>query len=259
MPLVRISLPHGKSPEYARALGDCVHQALVETAAVPAADRFQILTEEPAHGLVIDPSYLGIERSPAAIIVTITLNFGRTLEVKRRLYARIAELMTERVQLRKEDVMVSLVEVAPENWSFGNGEAQYRDRARPAIKRIQPEGLNRYPTFSQVVEVAAPRTVFISGQVAVDAAGKLVGAGDIAAQTRQVFENLAAALKSSGLGFEHVVKLGTFLASMGDLEAYRGVRREFVPDGALPTSTTVQARMVDDAFLVEVEAVAAGV
>jgi enamine deaminase RidA (YjgF/YER057c/UK114 family) len=258
MPLVRISLPQGQPPEYARAVGDAVHQAMVEAAAVPAADRFQVITEEPAHGLIVDPSYLGIQRSPAAIIVAITLNAGRTLEVKRRLYARIAELLAERVQLRPEDVMVSLVEVPPENWSFGGGAAQYGDRARPAIRRVQPEGLHRYPAFSQVIEVAAPRTVFISGQVAVDASGQLVGAGDIAAQTRQVFRNLGAALAASGLGFEHVVKLSTFLAKMSDLEGYREVRRELLPDGALPTSTTVQARLVDDRFLVEVEAVAAG-
>src|SRR5688572_25124198 len=112
MPLVRISLPQGKSPEYARAVGDAVHQALVETAAVPAADRFQVITEEPAHGLILDPTYLGIERSADAIVVAITFNFGRTVEVKRHLYARIAELLDERVQLRKQDVLVNLVEVA---------------------------------------------------------------------------------------------------------------------------------------------------
>ena len=231
---------------------------MVETAAVPAADRFQILTEEPAHGLVMDPSYLGIERSPAAIIVVITLNAGRTLAVKRKLYARIADKLAERVALRKEDVMVNLVEVPPENWSFGNGEAQYGDRARPAIRRVQPEGMHRYAQLSQVVEVAAPRTVFISGQVAVDARGDLVGEGDIAAQTRQVFANLGAALAAVGLGLEHVVKLVTFLARMSDLEVHRNVRRELLPDAALPTSTLVQARMVDDRYLVEVEAVAAG-
>jgi enamine deaminase RidA (YjgF/YER057c/UK114 family) len=258
MPLVRISLPVGRSPEYARAVGDAVHQAMVETAAVPPADRFQVITEEPAHGLIADPSYLGIERSADALFVAITLNHGRSLEVKRRLYARIAELLGERVGLRKQDVLVNLVEVAPENWSFGNGEAQYADRARPPIRRSDPEGLHRYPAFSQVVEVAAARTVVVSGQLAVDATGALVGAGDIEAQTEQVFRNLRTALVSVGLGLEHVVKLGTFLATMADLEGYRKVRRRWIPDDALPASTLVQARLVDAGYLVEMEAIAAG-
>ena len=257
MPLVRISLPQGKSTSYARAVGDAVHQALVETAGVPAADRFQILTEEPAHGRIIDSTYLGIERSGDVIIVEITLNHGRTVEVKRKLYARVAELLAERVELRKQDVLINLVEVAPENWSFGNGEAHYADKARPAIRRHQPEGLFRYP-FSQVIEVAAPRTVVISGQVAVDDKGKLVGEGDIVAQTEQVFRNLRVALESVGLGFENVVRLGSFLANMADLEGYRQVRRRWIPEGAQPTSTTVQARLFNDAYLVEVEVIAAG-
>ncbi len=258
MPLVRISIPQGKGPEYGRAVGDAVHQAMVETAAVPSADRFQIITEEPSHGLVVDPTYLGINRTADSLIVQITLNFGRSLEVKRKLYARIAELVGEKVGLRKEDVMVSLVEVPPENWSFGNGEAQYGDRARPAIKRLQPDALLRHPGFSQVVEVAAPRTVFISGQVAIDVEGKLIGRGDIVAQTEQVFTNLQAALKAANLGFEHIVKITSFLADMRDLEGYRKVRSRFLSAEALPVSTTVQARMVDDGFLVEGEAVAVG-
>ena len=256
MPLVRISLPQGKSPEYARAVGDAVHQALVETAAVPAADRFQVITEEPAHGLILDPAYLGIERSPDTVIVAITMSYGRSVEVKRRLYARTAELLAERVQLRKQDVFINLVEVVPENWSFGDGVAHYADRARPAIRRQHPEGLFRYPGFSQVVEVAGARTVIVSGQVAVDETGKLVGEGDIAAQCEQVFTNLRLALASVGLGLENIVRLGSFLASMADLDAYRQVRRRWIADGALPASTTVQARLVNDAYLVEIEAIA---
>src|SRR5262249_7485900 len=100
MPLVRISIPQGKGPEDGRAVGDAVHDAMVEAAAVPPGDRFQIITEEPRHGLAIDPSYLGIQRSADALIVQITLNH-RAFDVKRRLYARIAELLHERVGLRK--------------------------------------------------------------------------------------------------------------------------------------------------------------
>lgn len=258
MPLVRISLPPGKSPSWARAVADAVHAAIVEVAAVPAADRFQILTEHAEHGRIIDPAFLGIERSPDALIIVITLNHGRTVETKRKLYARIADLLADQAGVRRQDVLINLVEVAPENWSFGNGEAQYADRARPPLRRSQPEGLHRYPGFSQVVEISAPRTVVISGQVAVDEHGALVGPGDIMAQSQQVFRNLDKALASVGLGREHVVRLGTFLANMGDLEGYRQARREWLADRPLPASTTVQARLVDDIYLVEVEAIAAG-
>lgn len=125
MPLVRIDLRSGKPAEYRRALGDGVHRAMVETIKVPADDRFQIITEHPADGIVHDPSYLGVSRSDAVVFIQITLNAGRTLEMKKALYARIAELLAEKPGLRSEDVLVSLVEVTKENWSFGNGVAQY--------------------------------------------------------------------------------------------------------------------------------------
>lgn len=125
MPLVRISMRAGKSPDHARAVGAAVHRAMVETVNVPAEDKFQVLTEHPAHGLVADPAYLGIARTDDVVFVQITLNAGRTLEQKKALYARIAELLKESAGIRPEDVLVNLVEVPRENWSFGNGIAQY--------------------------------------------------------------------------------------------------------------------------------------
>jgi phenylpyruvate tautomerase PptA (4-oxalocrotonate tautomerase family) len=125
MPLVRIDLRAGKSAEYRRALGDGVHRAMVETIKVPPDDRFQLITEHPEGGLVHDPAYLGVSRSDDVVFVQITLNAGRTLEMKKALYARIVELLAERPGVRREDVLVSLVEVTKENWSFGNGVAQY--------------------------------------------------------------------------------------------------------------------------------------
>jgi 4-oxalocrotonate tautomerase len=125
MPLVRIDLRQGKAAEYRTALGDAVHQAMVETINVPAADRFQLIAEHPAGGMIHDPSYLGISRTDDVVFVQITLNAGRTVEMKKALYARIVELLAQRPGLRREDVLVSLVEVTKENWSFGNGIAQY--------------------------------------------------------------------------------------------------------------------------------------
>ena len=125
MPLVRVSVRAGKGKEHLAAIGESIHQSLMETINVPAGDRFQIFTEHEKGTLVIDPAYLGIPRSDEAILVQITISLGRTLELKKALFARIAERLAKSPGLRKEDVFVNLVEVTKENWSFGNGIAQY--------------------------------------------------------------------------------------------------------------------------------------
>ena len=125
MPLVRISLVKGKPAPYRRKLGDAVHLALVETMEVPRLDRFQLVTEHEPGDLVYDSMYLGIARSSDLLIIQITLSSGRTLEQKRALYREISGKLGAAVGLRPEDVWINLVEVAKENWSFGNGVASY--------------------------------------------------------------------------------------------------------------------------------------
>jgi 4-oxalocrotonate tautomerase len=125
MPLVQISLREGKSAAYRQAIGESVHRAMVETINVPALDRFQVITEHSPDSLIYDPTYLGIQRTDEVLFVQITLNAGRSTEQKRALYARMAELLSQSPGVRPEDVLISLVEVARENWSFGNGQAQY--------------------------------------------------------------------------------------------------------------------------------------
>ena len=125
MPLVRIALRKGTTPDFRRKLSDAVHRAMVETIKVPELDKFQVVTEHDAEGLVYDPSYLGIARTDGVVLIQITLSAGRTLEVRKALFARIAALLQESPGLRPEDVFINLVEVAKENWSFGNGIAQY--------------------------------------------------------------------------------------------------------------------------------------
>jgi len=125
MPLVRISLLAGKPEGYKKKISDVVHRAMVETINVPPLDRFQIITEHSKNDFIYDAQYLNIARTDDLVIIQITLNTGRTTEQKKALYRRIAELLNHETGIRKEDVLINLVEVAKENWSFGNGEAQY--------------------------------------------------------------------------------------------------------------------------------------
>jgi 4-oxalocrotonate tautomerase len=125
MPLVRIDLRQGKTPEYRRKIGDMVHRAMRETINMPEHDRFQVITDHPAEGLVYDPSYLGINRTDDIVFIQITLNAGRTLDQKKALYSKIAELLAQEPGIRPEDVLINLVECAKEDWSFGNGIASY--------------------------------------------------------------------------------------------------------------------------------------
>ena len=125
MPLARIDLPAGKPPEYGHAIADVVYNAMIATLNAPKDDRFQVIFEHARDTLLIDPTYLGIERSADALIIQLILNEGRTVEVKKAFYKAVADGLHERVGLRREDVVIVLVEVKKENWSFGNGVAQY--------------------------------------------------------------------------------------------------------------------------------------
>lgn len=125
MPLVRIDLTEGRTAAQIAALGDAIHRAMVETINVPPLDRFQIITPHAPGWLVADPEYLGIKRSKDVIVIQITLNEGRTLEKKKALYAAIARNLGTDAGVRAEDVLINLVEVAKEDWSFGNGIASY--------------------------------------------------------------------------------------------------------------------------------------
>jgi phenylpyruvate tautomerase PptA (4-oxalocrotonate tautomerase family) len=127
MPLVRISLREGTSPENRLAIGDGVHRAMVEALAVPPDDRFQVITEHLPAGLIYDPQYLGIHRSDRVVFIQITLSTGRKPQQKRKFYKRVAELLKESPGIPSQELVINLVEVSWENWSFGNGEAQYMD------------------------------------------------------------------------------------------------------------------------------------
>jgi phenylpyruvate tautomerase PptA (4-oxalocrotonate tautomerase family) len=125
MPLTRIALRAGKPAEYRKALTDSIQRSLVDTFNVPKDDIFMLITEHEAGNFVYDRQYLHIERSDDLVVIQITLNNTRTLEMKKALYKRMADELAESPGLRREDVLINLVEVLKENWSFGNGIAQY--------------------------------------------------------------------------------------------------------------------------------------
>ena len=124
MPLVRIDLAEGKSPEYGQQAGQIIYLALTDVMNAPKGDLFQIITEHPQAGLQFDREFLGIHRSDDCVFVQITLNSGRTVEMKQCFYKAVADGLHKRLQLRTEDVFINLVEVQKENWFYGMGETQ---------------------------------------------------------------------------------------------------------------------------------------
>lgn len=125
MPLVRIDLLTGKPPEFRAQVGQIVYRAMRETLNVPENDRFQVIAEHSEEGLLFDREYLGIHRTDGCIFIQITLNSGRSLEMKQKFYKAVADGLHAELQVRREDVLINLMECAKENWSFGNGVAQY--------------------------------------------------------------------------------------------------------------------------------------
>ena len=125
MPLVRIDYRKGIHNDLGNKIGAIVYRSMVETINVPENDNFQIISEHEANRLVYDPDYLGIHRSNGIIIIQVTLNEGRTIEMKKAFYKMVSERLHQELGLSKEDIFINLVEVKKENWSFGDGVAQY--------------------------------------------------------------------------------------------------------------------------------------
>jgi 4-oxalocrotonate tautomerase len=125
MPLVKID--HGKHHPagFGKAVGEIVYRAMIEEINVPADDKFQIITTHEGSELNVANSYLGIAYSADIVFIQVTLNAGRSVELKKMFYRRIADDVSHELGMRQQDVFISLVEVAKENWSFGNGDMQY--------------------------------------------------------------------------------------------------------------------------------------
>jgi phenylpyruvate tautomerase PptA (4-oxalocrotonate tautomerase family) len=125
MPLARIALRRGKSPDYRKAIVNGVYHALRDTFDVPEGDRFVLVSEHDADGFSYDPHYFGMDRSDDLVMIQITVSNTRGVEQKKALYRRIVERLGDNPGIRADDVFINLVEVVKENWSFGRGLAQY--------------------------------------------------------------------------------------------------------------------------------------
>ena len=124
MPLVRIDLRKGKDAAYRQQIARAVYDAMLSVG-VPVKDRFEVVNEHDADNFQYDPDYLGIHRTNDLIMVQIFYNEGRSVDQKKALYKAIADGLSAELKVRREDVLITLVEVKKENWSFGNGIAQY--------------------------------------------------------------------------------------------------------------------------------------
>ncbi|MBN3757569.1 tautomerase family protein [Paraburkholderia sp. Tr-20389] len=125
MPFTRIALRAGKPAAYRQALTEGIQRALVAEFNVPEDDIFMVITEHDESNFVYNRNYLGIERSDDFVLIQLTVTNSRTQEQKKALYKHIVDNLAEHPGVRREDVFINLVEVLKENWSFGNGIAQY--------------------------------------------------------------------------------------------------------------------------------------
>jgi 4-oxalocrotonate tautomerase len=125
MPLTRVSLRRGKPAAHRKAILDGVYRAMRAVFDVPDEDRFMTITEHDEDNFSYSKNYLGIARSDDLVMIQLTVNNTRTVEKKRALYRAIVENLTAEPGVRPEDILINLIEVLPENWSFGNGIAQY--------------------------------------------------------------------------------------------------------------------------------------
>ena len=125
MPFVRIDTQKGRySVQQREAIGESIYQALLKIGALED-DRFQVFSEKAESDLRFGRTYLGIDRTDGFVAIQITMNAGRDVTQKKGLFADIVAGLVQEAGVRREDVFINLIDVPKENWSFGNGEAQY--------------------------------------------------------------------------------------------------------------------------------------
>ena len=127
MPMVRIDTTDEWTQEEVFRAGEVIYQVLMDVFSVPENDKFQIINRHPKGGLKVAPNFHGTTYSEKILIIQIFLNKGRTVELKKQFYRSLMTRLVETVDCRADDVVINLVEVTKENWSFGQGLAQLAD------------------------------------------------------------------------------------------------------------------------------------
>ncbi len=125
MPFTRIDLSNKHPEGFGQQVGEIIYGALQQYLNVPENDKFQVITRHDSLELVTPKTYLGIEYSDGIIFIQVTLNEGRTTEMKKNFYKAICDGVVQKLKVRPQDIIINLIEVNKENWSFGNGEMQY--------------------------------------------------------------------------------------------------------------------------------------
>ncbi len=138
MPLIRITLAAGKPAAYRQAIGDGIHRALVSALRAPADDRFQIITEAPAEGLIYDPAYLGIRRTGDIVFIQAWIRRGRDTAMKQDFFRQVAANLAADPGIAPGNIFITLQENGLDDWSFGEGEAQYVLNPPPALANPAP-------------------------------------------------------------------------------------------------------------------------
>lgn len=159
--------------------------------------------------------------------------------------------------MRAVSVVVCLLFAGLFSVTQNKKETNSMSQSKDAVRFVKSENLPPSPGYSQAVEIRRGRIIYVAGQVALDRSGKVVGEGDMRAQTQQTFENLKSALEASGAKFENVVKLNYYFSDIKQLSVVREVRDKFINVANPPASTAVEVkRLFREPFLIEVEAVA---
>ena len=130
MPVFHAHIPKGRfAREQKIAIGNALNQSLVQALGIPPGDRFVILSEHGDDELFIDPTFMGMNRTPNAMIISILVGAHRPSSDKKALMAKIPELLQEAADISPDDVFIAIVPVPNENFSFGRGVAQLADTA----------------------------------------------------------------------------------------------------------------------------------
>ncbi len=122
MPFARIDLAQGKTPEYRATVANVVYEAIVGVLKAPDGDRFIVVNEHKPENLIYDPDFLGMKRSPDFILIQVTSTVGNVKEQKLAFYRQIVDELDSKLGVRPDDVMINMVFVDREDWSFGKGQ-----------------------------------------------------------------------------------------------------------------------------------------